>query len=216
LSGSIFFAIVATMDTTIETTEPSSGAILAGLLGQVAHNNQGAMAELYGHTRTLVYGLTLRILQEQSAAEDATQEVYLQIWRKAEAFDPARGNAWGWIVAISRSRALDKLRFSKARLNHDCESEDLDNLHSSMPGPEHSCSASERASLVRRLLFELPLDQRRLIEMAFFDGLTQSEIASQTALPLGTIKTRIRSGMRRLREQLTVLDHHQERRLACS
>jgi RNA polymerase sigma-70 factor (ECF subfamily) len=188
------------MDATRRTTELlRSSEILAGLLSQIARNNEGAMAELYDHTRHIVYGLVLRIVREQSAAEDTTQEVYMQIWRKAVAFDPERGSALSWIVTISRSRALDKLRSSRALLRHDNSSDELDFLHSPDPDPEHGSWVSERARLVRRSLSQLPPDQRRVIEMAFFDGLTQSEIASQTDLPLGTIKTRIRSGMRRLR-----------------
>jgi len=130
----------------------------------------------------------------------------MQIWRKAEAFDPARGSALSWIVTISRSRALDKLRCSRAFLSHDTSRQELDAFHSLYPDPEQNSSVSERAQLVQRSLSQLPPEQRRVIEMAFFDGLTQSEIASLTAVPLGTIKTRMRSGMRRLREELSLLD----------
>ena len=197
------------MNVTVSTTELlSSSEILAGLLGQVARNNEAAMVALYDHTRHLVYRVALRILQEPSSAEDITQEVYMQIWRKADAFDPARGNALGWIVTLSRNRARDRLRSSKVLLRHDSNCEDLDHLFSPVPGPERSCSESQRARFVRRFLMQLPPDQRRVLEMAFFDGLTQSEIAIQTAIPLGTIKSRIRSGMKRLREQLSVLDPH--------
>ena len=195
------------MDPTSQAAELlKRGEILAGLLSQIARNDEAAMAQLYDRTRHIVYGLVLRMLREQSAAEDTLQEIYLQIWRKAEAFDPARGSALSWIVTIARSRALDKLRSSRPVLSHDNSSEELDNFHSPYPDPEHISSVSERAKIVRRSLSQLPPDQRRVIEMAFFDGLTQSEIAIQTAIPLGTVKTRIRSGMRKLQEQLSVLD----------
>jgi RNA polymerase sigma-70 factor, ECF subfamily len=195
------------MDPTSQAAELlKRGEILAGLLSQIARNDEAAMAQLYDRTRHIVYGLVLRMLREQSAAEDTLQEIYLQIWRKAEAFDPARGSALSWIVTIARSRALDKLRSSRPFLSHDNSSEELDNFHSPYPDPEHISSVSERAEIVRRSLSQLPPDQRRVIEMAFFDGLTQSEIAIQTAIPLGTVKTRIRSGMRKLQEQLSVLD----------
>jgi RNA polymerase sigma-70 factor (ECF subfamily) len=144
------------MDSTVRTTELwRSGEILDGLLGQIALKNQRAMAELHDHTRFLVYRLVLRMLREQSAAEDTTQEIYMQIWRRAEAFDPARGSALDWIVTLSRNRALDKLRSSRVLLSHD-NGEDLDTRLSPVPGPEHNCSQSQRARIVRRLLFQLP------------------------------------------------------------
>jgi len=200
--------IVAAMDPTPATPELlNSGEILAGLLSEIARNDEQAMVEFYDRTRHLVYGLVLRMLRERTAAEDTTQEIYLLIWRKAERFDPVRGSALGWIVTISRNRALDRLRSSKALLSQDNSSEALDTFHSPDPDPERNSALSERAQLVHRSLAQLPPDQRRVLEMAFFDGLSQSEIATRTALPLGTIKTRIRIGMRRLREQLSVLDN---------
>jgi RNA polymerase sigma-70 factor, ECF subfamily len=198
------------MDSTLRTPALlKCGEIVAGLLSQIARNDEQAMAELYDRTRHIVYGLVLRMLRERTAAEDITQEVFMLIWRKAERFDPARGSALGWMVTISRNRALDKLRSSKAFLSQDNSSERLDTFHSPDPDPEQNSAVSERAQLVRRSLALLPPDQRRVLEMAFFDGLTQSEIASRTAVPLGTIKTRIRVGMRRLREQLSVLDNRE-------
>jgi RNA polymerase sigma-70 factor, ECF subfamily len=200
--------IVAAMDPTLRSLElMKSGEILAGLLSQIARNDEQAMAELYDRTRHIVYGLVLRMLRERTAAEDTTQEIYMLIWRKAEMFDPARGSAMGWIVTLSRNRALDKMRSSKAILGQENSSERLDAFHSPDPDPEQTSAVSERAQLVHRSLALLPPDQRRVLEMAFFDGLSQSEIASRTALPLGTVKTRIRIGMRRLREQLSVLDN---------
>jgi len=202
------------MDAKATATELSrSSAFLAGLLCQIARNDERSLTELYDHTRHIVYGLVLRMLREQSAAEDITQEIYIQIWRKAAAFDPARGSALGWIIAVSRRRALDKLRSSKGHLSRDSGSLELDTLLSPDPGPERNSSVSERAHLVRRSLSQLAPDQRRVIEMAFFDGLTQTEIADRTAIPLGTIKTRIRSGVRRLRDQLSVLDGHKGPRI---
>jgi RNA polymerase sigma-70 factor, ECF subfamily len=175
------------MDATTPVTELSrSSEFLAGLLCQIARNDEGSLTELYDHTRHIVYRLVLRMLREQSAAEDITQEIYIQIWQKAAAFDPTRGSALGWIAVVSRSRALDKLRSSKARLTRESSSIELDTLLSADPDPEHNSSVSERARFVRRSLSQLAPNQRRVIEMAFFDGLTQSEIAGRTALPLGT------------------------------
>jgi RNA polymerase sigma-70 factor, ECF subfamily len=202
------------MNVTARETELSrSSELLATLLGQIARNQEGSMAELYDRTRHAVYGLVLRILREQSAAEDTMQEIYIQIWRRAEAFDPTRGSALSWIFTISRSRALDKLRSSRTYFNRDNCTVEFDSLLSPDPDPEHNSSASERAQLVRRSLAQLTPNQRRVIEMAFLDGLSQNEIAGQTALPLGTVKTRIRIGMRHLRDDLSVLNRREAGRV---
>jgi RNA polymerase sigma-70 factor (ECF subfamily) len=183
-----------------------SGEILSTLIGQIVRKNQSALAELYDRTNPLVYGLALRIVREPSVAEDIMQEVYMQVWRRADAFDPERGAVLSWIVTIARSRALDRLRSSNARLTRENQAEDLDTFCSPGPDPERDISEFEHGQLVRRFLYELPRDQRRVIELAFFHGFTHTEIASRTGLPLGTIKSRIRSGMLKLREQLGFLE----------
>jgi RNA polymerase sigma-70 factor (ECF subfamily) len=114
-----------------------------------------------------------------------------------------------WIVTIARSRALDRLRSSKALLGRESNGEDLNRFCSPAPNPEHASSSSERVQLVRQFLSQLPADQGRVIELAYFDGLTHSEIASQTGLPLGTIKSRIRYAMIQLRQQLSFLGSRQ-------
>jgi RNA polymerase sigma-70 factor, ECF subfamily len=193
------------MNGVIEATEPTSGVDLSEILGQIARSNQQAMADLYDRTSALIYGLALRMLGEKCAAEEITQDVYMQVWRKAETFDPARSSVLSWMVTIARSRALDKLRASKARLSREDDSELVDLFRDPSPDPEHASSESERVQFVRQLLSHLPTNQRNMIELAFFSGLTHSEIATRTGLPLGTIKARIRSGMIHLREQLSFL-----------
>jgi RNA polymerase sigma-70 factor, ECF subfamily len=188
--------------------------MLAGLVGQVARKNAGALAELYDHTSSLVYGLALRMVRERFAAEDITQDVYMQVWRSADGFDPGRGNVLSWVVTITRSRTLDRLRSSKACLNREDNREVMDAFHDRSPDPEHASSESERARCVRRFLSQLPTDQRNVIELAFFSGLTHGEIANRTGLPLGTIKARIRSGLIRLREQLSFLEGRKSKNLA--
>jgi len=194
------------MNATVRTTELSSGdETLAGLLLRVTRNNEAALAELYDRTCPHVYGLALRIVREPSAAEDITQEVYMQVWRRADAFDASRGTVLSWIVTIARSRALDRLRSSKALLCRESSGEDLNSFCIPAPNPEHASSRSERVQLVRQFLSQLPADQRRVIELAYFDGLTHNEIAGQTGLPLGTVKSRIRYAMIQLRQQLSFL-----------
>lgn len=197
--------MVATVGATGLTELRERGEILTGLLGQIADKNEGALGELYDRTSSLVYGLALRMVREQFTAEDITQDVYMQIWRRANTFDPARGTVLSWLVTIARSRALDRLRSSRAISDRQSDSEELETFRSPGPDPEDDTSESERAQHVRRFLFQLPPDQRKVIELAFFDGFSHSEIASRTGLPLGTVKTRIRCGMTRLREQLGFL-----------
>jgi RNA polymerase sigma-70 factor, ECF subfamily len=201
------------MDAAVRTTELTErGEMLAGLLGQIARKNEGALAELYDRTSPLVYGLALRMVRERCAAEEITQDVYMHVWRRADTFDPARGNVLSWIATISRSRAIDRLRSSKARLSREENREVMDDFRNPSPDPEHASSESERARFVSRFLSQLPADQRSVIELAFFSALTHSEIASRTGLSLGTTKARIRSGMIQLREQLSFLEGGEPRR----
>jgi RNA polymerase sigma-70 factor, ECF subfamily len=215
LSPSTAFAILASMFSTIQTTERGiRNEILVGLLDQIVCRNERALAEFYDRTNGLVRGLVLRIVRQKATAEDITQEVYMQVWRRGETFDPTRGNVTSWIVTIARNRALDALRSSRLGPDFETNSEELDHFRSQDPDPEREHSDSEHSELIRAVLRGLPLDQRRAIELAFFHDLTHNEIAIRTGLPLGTIKSRIRSGMRGLREQLSFLDRHKPRNVA--
>jgi RNA polymerase sigma-70 factor, ECF subfamily len=202
------------METMVATTEATPAVDLSELLGEISRRQEKAMADLYDRTSPLVYGLALRMLGEKCAAEEITQDVYMQVWRTANTFDPARGNALSWIVTIARSRALDRLRSSKARLRWEHQRDVADVFRDPGPDPECASSESERVRLVRRFLSHLPTQQRNMIELAFFSGLTHSEIAGQTGLPLGTIKARIRNGMNQLREKLSFLDNREPSELA--
>ena len=173
------------------------------LVGQIAEGNQDALAGLYDSTSRIVYGLALRILGDASSAEEILFEVYHQVWRTAKSFDASRGKVTSWLVSMTRSRAIDALRARQARgANIAQPIEELSNLQDSRSGPEGDSVQSSRAQVVRKSVAELPPDQRKPIELAFFSGLTHGEIAARTGLPLGTVKTRIRSGMMRLRELL--------------
>jgi RNA polymerase sigma-70 factor (ECF subfamily) len=203
LRGSNFSVTLSGMETPatrLQLTDERD--ICAGLVRQIALKSEDALAKLYDRTSSVVYALALRILRERSLAEDTTQEVYLQVWRMADAFDPARGTVLTWLVTLTRSRSFDRLRSTKARRSREVSSDTLDTFSDSRPSPEQVSSESERAGVVHNLLSRLPLDQRAAIEQAYFSGLSHSEIASRTGLPLGTIKTRIRYGMKQLREQL--------------
>jgi len=176
-------------------TEPIS------LIQQIAMQNRDAFGQFYDHYSPLVYSLALRMLKVQSDAEDLLQEVFVQIWRQAQSYSAERGSPEAWIVNIARSRAIDKIRSirrmekSFVLTGDPASAESSDNV-------ETSAVASEFRLTMNSALANLPESQRRVLELAYFDGLTQSEIADRLAEPLGTIKTRMRSGIHRLREIL--------------
>src|SRR5271154_807973 len=207
LSWQVIFATIRGMNGTLTTAERTNdNQSLAVLLGQIVSRNHEALAELYDRTSRLVFGLALRMVRHRPTAEDITQEVYLQVWRRAETFCPERGDVTAWIVTIARSRALDRLRSGKVLLARESyQEQNMHGFRSQALDPERTRSASERCELIRGVLLRLPSEQRSVIELAFFPGLTHSEIASRTGLPLGTVKWRIRSGMAQLREQLSFL-----------
>ena len=173
------------------------------LVSQIAEGDQDALAELYDSTSRIVYGLAFRILGDSSSAEEILFEVYLQVWRTAKSFDPGRGKVTSWLVSMARTRAIDALRSRQARGANLAQSlEDIADLQDVRGGPEGQSVQTSRAQFIQKFLAQLPDDQRNAIELAYFSGLTHGEIAARTGLPLGTVKTRIRSGMGRLRELL--------------
>ena len=162
------------------------------LLRRLAAGETAALGEFYDVFAGLVNGLALRILRDAAEAEDVVQEVFLQVWRQAARFDSTRGTVEAWLCTITRTRALDRLRRRTARRE---DPEDAAPASSAIP-------ASAEALAVRKALQGLTGDQRRALELAYFEGLTQSEIAERLGEPLGTIKTRIRTAMIRLRDVL--------------
>jgi RNA polymerase sigma-70 factor (ECF subfamily) len=169
---------------------------------RMATGDEGGLAELYDRHARLLYSLALRIVRERGDAEDVIQEVFSQIWRQAHRFDVARGTVAGWLVTVTRSRALDRLRRRKARP----ESPDGDLVAAGIVDPSAGIDlqlvTAEAAERVRTALAGLPADQRVPLELAYYEGLSQSEIAATLATPLGTIKTRMREALRRLRGAL--------------
>ena len=169
------------------------------LLQAIARGDESALAALYDRYRIILFSLILRILHDRHEAEDVLQEAFLQVWRRANDFDSSRGRAFTWLVTIARSRALDRLRTISSRSRIIDERE---------PGGEEAIDAaqqavrSEQGELVREALKELPEEQRRTLLLAYFEGLTQAEIAARLGHPLGTVKTRMRSGLIKLRELL--------------
>ena len=165
------------------------------LIRRMTTGDAQALAEIYDHYAGLVNGLALRILRDRTEAEDVVQEVFVQIWRQAARFDPGRGSPEAWICTMARTRALDRLRRRASRREEPSEA---------APGATE-VPRTEEALAVRKALTTLSTDQRRALELAYYEGLTQTEIAERLGEPLGTIKTRIRTAMIRLRDVLEPL-----------
>lgn len=175
---------------------------LIALVQRIAKNDQSALATLYDETNRLAYGLILRVLGDASVAEEVLLDVYTQIWRQAANYDTGRGSPIAWLMTIARTRAIDRLR-SGWQDRHRKEPLDLLNdRETSVASPEEATVASERQKFVRAALSSLTPEQREVIELAYYGGLSHSEIALKLNQPLGTVKTRTRLGMMKLREAL--------------
>jgi RNA polymerase sigma-70 factor, ECF subfamily len=166
----------------------------AALIARMRAGDQSAMAGLYDRYSGIVYGVALRVLASATAAEDVVQEVFLQLWRNPQSFDAERGRLAPWLAVIARNRAIDHLRKRPAE-------DDIDELPIST-GVNLEDEAAQKLAVekVRGVLALLPPDQRKALEMAFFEGMTHTEIAGKTGEPLGTVKTRIRTGLLALRK----------------
>ena len=166
----------------------------AALIARIRAGDQGAMAVLYDRYSSVVYAVALRVLGDTGAAEDVLQDVFIQLWRHPEAFDASRGRMSAWLAVIARHRAIDALRKRRP-------SEELDEVMVSVDADlENAADRSMAMDKVRKVLGLLPGEQRKALEMAFFEGLTHTEIAARTGEPLGTIKTRIRAALLSLRK----------------
>lgn len=161
-----------------------------------------ALGQLYDQTSRLVYGLAQRILANHADAEEVTSDVYSYVWRSASTFDESRGSALAWLMVLTRSRALDRVRSRALNLKRHLSIDSAASVPSTGADAETNAWMAERTRLVRLALEDLPEEQRELLELAYFDGLSHSELASQSGLPLGTVKTRIRMGITKLRERL--------------
>jgi RNA polymerase sigma-70 factor, ECF subfamily len=176
-----------------------SGAELKGeseaaLVWGIRSGDEGAMAALYDRYSSLVYAVALRVLGDTGAAEDVLQEVFMQLWRNPAAFDSSRGNLGAWLGVIARNRAIDGLRKRRP------ETDITDVVLSVEPDMASDAERGRAMEKVRGALGGMPASQRSALEMAYFEGLTHTEIAAKTGEPLGTIKTRIRTGLQTLRK----------------
>jgi len=167
-----------------------------------AQRDESALAALYDESSQLAYTIALRILQDEADASEVVLDVYKQVWEGAARFDEQRGSAAAWIVILARSRAMDRRRSLGARRRSVVRTEELPEVISSAPSPERLAMASQSSQSVTRALAVVPAEQREALKLAFFDGLTHAEIAEQLGEPLGTVKTRIRLAVSKLRELL--------------
>jgi RNA polymerase sigma-70 factor (ECF subfamily) len=178
-----------------------------GLLRRTAAGDREAFAELYDRHGSAVFGLLLRLLGHRGEAEEMLQEVFLEVWRRAARYDPARSAPRTWVLLVARSRAIDLLRSRQARERRENESEAaggerLDGQPVILPVGLSRLEGEERQRRVTGALARLPPEQREAIELAFFAGLTHGSISQRLDQPLGTVKSRILLGMRKLRHDL--------------
>jgi RNA polymerase sigma-70 factor (ECF subfamily) len=162
------------------------------LLRRMAAGDESALGALYDRWSTLVHSVAARITGDPGDAEELVEETFLQAWRQAGRYEGTRGGVSTWLVVIARSRALDRVRLAGHRRAAAAE-------------PLESAEIAETRQIVHAAMEKLPADQRETLELAYFKGMSQSEIAQATGQPLGTIKTRCRLGLMKLREALSVL-----------
>ena len=181
----------------------------AELLERLAQTDKSALAELYDLSSSTVFGLVLRIVGDRSDAEEVTLDVYMQVWKQAERYDSSRGRVLSWLLTIARSRAIDRLRSKAAKdrgREQPLDAAGVAEVADASLDPEQSSFEATRKTTVLTALDSLQTDQRQAIELAYFAGMSHSEIADRTGQPLGTVKTRIRVGMLRLRKTLQPLE----------
>ena len=175
-----------------------------GLLERMRGGDEGALATFYDRWSDRVYSLALHLLREARDAEDIVEETFWQAWRSASRYDATRGTVGTWLLTICRSRALDRIR-ARRRRPEDAPLDDAASFESTEPDPGAAMINNETGRMIRAALADLPLEQRQAVELAYFRGLSQTEIAEKTGQPLGTVKTRVRLAMAKLREKLGVL-----------
>lgn len=189
-----------TMDARVPDDDDSS------LVSGMAHGDEQAATTLYDRHGAVMYGLAIRMLGEPADAEEVVLDAFAQAWREAGRFEGSRGSVLGWLTTIVRSRALDAIRARGRRVKMveraGASSDEPVAMSQALPAPDQVVDASDRAVAVGAALMALPDPQRRAIELAFFEGLTHQEVAERLREPLGTVKTRIRLGMLKLRDML--------------
>jgi len=182
----------------LATTKPEPRVTDAEIIAHIYSGDEGAMASLYDRYSHVVYAVALRVLSDSTAAEDILQDVFMQLWRNPQAFNASRGSLPAWLAVIARNRAIDQLRKKRPG------AEAAETVIAVDPELQNTAERNQTIEKVRTVLAGMPAEQRAALEMAFFEGLTHVEIAGKTGQPLGTIKTRIRSGLSAVRKAFAV------------
>lgn len=173
-----------------------------GHLEGIRARDAAALQSLYDETSRVLYSLAFRVLNDREDAEEVMLDVYQQVWNAANRFDPSRGNVLSWLAVMTRNRAIDRVRQSNVRRSRELQVEDQVDTASDSPAPEAQSILAQQQVLVRRAMATLGQEQREAIELAFYSGMSHSEVADALGEPLGTVKTRIRVGMQKLRKAL--------------
>lgn len=187
------------------SSENVSNAEDVALIRRMVEADETALGALYDRWARSLYSLVLHLLKDADEAEDVVEETFWQAWRKSDSYEPSKGAVSTWLLTIGRRKALDRLR-SKKRHREDPVGSDntFAEIASSSPDPSQDLEGSELREHVRTALRELPAEQREVLELGYFGGLSQTEIADATGQPLGTVKTRMRLAMQKLREPLSM------------
>ena len=183
--------------------EPDSTQKDIELLQRIAAQDREAFAEFYDRHAPLMFSVACKVLNDANEAEDVLQETFVQLWEKARNFDPRLGKPASWMATLTRNRAIDRIRASqrRSRLMEQAGAE-FSIVAEGAPSVNEQIHGADNSRLIQNAIVDLPAEQRRAIELAYFGGLTQSEISEKLNEPVGTIKARIRRGLLKLRDQL--------------
>jgi RNA polymerase sigma-70 factor (ECF subfamily) len=179
-------------------------AIELELLARIAKRERAAFEQLYTRYANILYATAMKFLKEDADAQDVVQDVFIQIWDKAKLYDPAKGKPLTWALTLTRNRSIDRIRAiqRRTRLRDDFEKETVVDESAGLREALSGVDASEKSQILRDAVGRLSPEQRKVIELAFFGGFTQSEIADRLGEPLGTVKARARRGLMKLKEIL--------------
>jgi len=186
----------ADLDETVPVT-------LNDLLGRVAEGDQGAFSQLYDQTSGRVFGLVRRLLKDSAQSEEVTQEIFLEVWQNAKRYDPTKGSAATWMLTMAHRRAVDRIRSSQSTRERD-QKIGLRDMETEYDSVSESVEISVEHERVGKALQRLTELQRQAVTLAYYGGYSHSEVAEMLKVPIGTVKTRLRDGMIRLRDELGV------------
>jgi RNA polymerase sigma-70 factor (ECF subfamily) len=181
---------------------PRGDARWTGYMTAIQNRQAEALAQLYDETSRVLYGLASRILSDPADAEEVLLDTYQHVWNAAGSFDASRGSVLAWLATMTRNRAIDRLRQGSTRRSRELPFDADRDWASDHPAPEAEMRFGQERALIRRAMSALAPEQREAIELAFFRGMTHVEVAETLNAPLGTIKSRIRTGIQKLREAL--------------